>query len=59
MTEDDHNEKQTQDADPTNPTAQNHECQFCHASFDTEEAMREHVESEHSSVEKPSDDNDD
>lgn len=44
---------EAEDAKKDNPTAVDHECQFCHESFDTEEAMREHVEAEHSSVEKP------
>lgn len=52
MTEDNH---ATDDSEPGNPTAQDHECQFCHESFDTEQEMREHVESEHASVEKPED----
>lgn len=47
--------------DPTggNPTSQDHECQFCHESFDSEEAMREHVKDEHSSVEEPDEDSGD
>ncbi|WP_169330570.1 hypothetical protein [Halogeometricum pallidum] len=56
MTEDDYDEKDTPEQNPENPTAQDHECQFCHESFDSEGEMREHVESEHSSVEQPSDD---
>ncbi|MDS0295673.1 hypothetical protein [Halogeometricum luteum] len=52
---DEYNEKETPEQDPDNPTAQDHECQFCHESFGSEEEMREHVEAEHSSVEKSSD----
>ena len=55
---DDYDEKGTPEQDPDNPTAQDHECQFCHESFDSEGEMREHVESEHSSVEMPSDSDD-
>lgn len=32
------------------PTSDDHECQFCHESFETEDEMREHVRREHSSA---------
>lgn len=37
-----------------NPTATDHECQFCHESFDSEDGLRQHVKEEHSSIEDPS-----
>ncbi|SFR65987.1 hypothetical protein SAMN04487947_3239 [Halogeometricum rufum] len=51
---DEYDHPEAEDAKSDNPTAEDHECQFCHESFDTEAAVRDHVEAEHASVENPS-----
>ncbi|WP_264781367.1 C2H2-type zinc finger protein [Haladaptatus sp. T7] len=35
---------------PDNPTASDHECQFCHESFDSEDDLREHIHQHHSTA---------
>ncbi|EFW90421.1 hypothetical protein ZOD2009_20228 [Haladaptatus paucihalophilus DX253] len=35
---------------PDNPTASDHECQFCHESFDSEDDLREHIQEHHSTA---------
>lgn len=32
---------------PDNPTATDHECQFCHETFDSEDELRDHISDEH------------
>lgn len=35
---------------PDNPTATDHECQFCHETFDSESELREHISEHHSTT---------